>query len=304
MSAYRSGAPAALTDNFFSRIGEDWMLITAQSSQGEVNTMTASWGCAGILWNKPVAVCFIRPQRYTYGIVEEDFISAELEAVPAYCARDVGFDRSFISAYGHDDRVCAYAELAALFALDKPARTAVCIFADKEEIGSVGATGMDSTFFENSIAEIASRVLGKEYSDLAVRRILEASRMISADVTAAADPLYAGSDAPGNTALMNAGACINKYTGGRGKGGANDARAEFLGELRAIFAKHNVAWQIGELGKVDFGGGGTVAKYIANHNIETVDLGVPVIAMHAPYEVVAKVDVYETFRAFSAFYKH
>lgn len=237
-----------------------------------------------------------------YGIEEEDFTSAELEIVPAGMPCEIGFDRSMIAGYGHDDRVCAYAGLKGLIDLDGiPGRTAVVIMCDKEEIGSVGATGMDSTFFENSIAEIASRVLGKEYSDLAVRRILEASRMISADVTAAADPLYAGSDAPGNTALMNAGACINKYTGGRGKGGANDARAEFLGELRAIFAKHNVAWQIGELGKVDHGGGGTIAKFMSRYGMDVVDMGTALLNMHAPCEIASKFDVYMTYRAYRAF---
>ena len=242
--------------------------------------------------------------KQTYGIEEEDFTSAELEIVPAGLPRELGFDRSMIAGYGHDDRVCAFAGLKALVDLGGvPARTAVAIMCDKEEIGSVGATGMDSTFFENSVAEIASRVLGRDYSDLAVRRILEASRMISADVTAAGDPLYAGSDAPGNTALMNAGACINKYTGSGGKGGASDARAEFLAQLRAIFAKHKVAWQIGELGKVDHGGGGTIAKFMARYGMDVVDMGTALLNMHAPWEIASKFDVYMTYRAYFAFFK-
>ncbi|MBQ6924687.1 MAG: aminopeptidase [Kiritimatiellae bacterium] len=242
--------------------------------------------------------------KQTYGIEEEDFTSAELEIVPAGLPRELGFDRSMIAGYGHDDRVCAFAGLKALVDLGSvPARTAVAIMCDKEEIGSVGATGMDSTFFENSVAEIASRVLGRDYSDLAVRRILEASRMISADVTAAGDPLYAGSDAPGNTALMNAGACINKYTGSGGKGGASDARAEFLAQLRAIFAKHKVAWQIGELGKVDHGGGGTIAKFMARYGMDVVDMGTALLNMHAPWEIASKFDVYMTYRAYFAFFK-
>ena len=240
----------------------------------------------------------------TYGIEEEDFTSAELEIVPAGLPRETGLDRSMIAGYGHDDRVCAYAGLKALVDLGGvPGRTSVVIMCDKEEIGSVGATGMDSTFFENSIAEIAARVLGRDYSDLAVRRTLEASRMISADVTAAGDPLYAGSDAPGNTALMNAGACINKYTGSGGKGGASDARAEFLGQLRAIFAKHKVAWQIGELGKVDHGGGGTIAKFMARYGMDVVDMGTALLNMHAPWEIASKFDVYMTYRAYWAFLK-
>ena len=242
--------------------------------------------------------------KQTYGIEEEDFTSAELEIVPAGLPRELGFDRSMIAGYGHDDRVCAFAGLKALVDLGGvPARTAVAIMCDKEEIGSVGATGMDSTFFENSVAEIASRVLGRDYSDLAVRRILEASRMISADVTAAGDPLYAGSDAPGNTALMNAGACINKYTGSGGKSGASDARAEFLAQLRAIFAKHKVAWQIGELGKVDHGGGGTIAKFMARYGMDVVDMGTALLNMHAPWEIASKFDVYMTYRAYFAFFK-
>ena len=242
--------------------------------------------------------------KQTYGIEEEDFTSAELEIVPAGLPRELGFDRSMIAGYGHDDRVCAFAGLKALVDLGGvPARTAVAIMCDKEEIGSVGATGMDSTFFENSVAEIASRVLGRDYSDLAVRRILEASRMISADVTAAGDPLYAGSDAPGNTALMNAGACINKYTGSGGKSGASDARAEFLAQLRAIFAKHKVAWQIGELGKVDHGGGGTIAKFMARYGMDVVDMGTALLNMHAPWEIASKFDVYMTYKAYWAFLK-
>ena len=242
--------------------------------------------------------------KKAYGIDEEDFTSAELEIVPAGLPRETGFDRSMIAGYGHDDRVCAYAGLKALVDLGGvPARTAAVIMCDKEEIGSVGATGMDSTFFENSIAEIAARVLGRDYSDLAVRRILEASRMISADVTAASDPLYASADPPGNSAIMNAGACINKYTGSGGKSGASDARAEFLAQLRATFAKHKVAWQIGELGKVDHGGGGTIAKFMARYGMDVVDMGTALLNMHAPWEIASKFDVYMTYRAYWAFMK-
>ncbi|MBR3085404.1 MAG: aminopeptidase [Kiritimatiellae bacterium] len=237
-----------------------------------------------------------------YGIDEEDLVSAELEVVPAGMPREVGFDRSMIAGYGHDDRVCAYAGLKALVSLDSiPRRTAVIIMCDKEEIGSVGATGMDSTFFENSVAEIAARRLGASYSDIATRRALEASRMISADVTAASDPIYPSADPAGNSAIMNAGACINKYTGSRGKSGASDARAEFLGELRATFEKHGVAWQIGELGKVDHGGGGTIAKFMAYYGMDVVDMGTALLNMHAPWEIASKFDCYMTWRAYRAF---
>lgn len=237
-----------------------------------------------------------------YGIDEEDFTSAELEIVPAGEPREVGFDRSMIAGYGHDDRVCAYAGLKALVSLDAiPDRTAVVIMCDKEEIGSVGATGMDSTFFENSIAEIAARRVGAAYSDIVTRRTLEASRMISADVTAASDPIYAEADPKGNSAIMNAGACINKYTGSGGKSGASDARAEFLAALRATFAKHGVAWQIGELGKVDHGGGGTIAKFMARYGMDVVDMGTALLNMHAPWEIASKFDCYMTWRAYRAF---
>ena len=239
-----------------------------------------------------------------YGIDEDDFVSAELEIVPAGMPREVGFDRSMIAGYGHDDRVCAYAGLKALVDIGGvPARTAAALMCDKEEIGSVGATGMDSTFFENTIAEIAARRLGARYSDIALRRMLEASRMISADVTAASDPIYHSADPVGNSAIMNAGACINKYTGHGGKSGASDARAEFLAELRATFDKHGVAWQIGELGKVDVGGGGTIAKFMARYGMDVVDMGTALLNMHAPWEIASKFDCYMTYRAYKAFLK-
>ncbi len=237
-----------------------------------------------------------------YGFTEDDLTSAELEVVPAGMPAEMGFDRSMIAGYGHDDRVCAFAGLKALVDMKEiPERTAVVIMCDKEEIGSVGATGMDSTFFENSIAELAQRMIGKDYSDIITRRALEASRMISADVTSASDPLYASVDSPNNSAILNAGPCFNKYSGGGGKGGASDARAEFLAELRATFAKHGVVWQISELGRVDVGGGGTIAKFMARYGMDVVDLGTALLNMHAPYEVASKFDCYMTYRAYKAF---
>ncbi len=239
-----------------------------------------------------------------YGITEEDFTSAELEIVPAGGPREMGFDRSMIAGYGHDDRVCAFAGLHALIDLKKvPGRTAVVIMCDKEEIGSVGATGMDSTFFENSIAEIAARIYGAKYNDLVTRRTLEASRMLSADVTAGSDPHFTEVDSTANNMpILNAGCCVNKYTGGGGKGGASDARAEILAELRAIFAKHKVVWQIGELGKVDKGGGGTISKFMARYGMDVVDMGTPLLNMHAPCEIATKFDIYMTYRAYLAFF--
>ncbi len=231
-----------------------------------------------------------------YGITEEDFLSAELSVVPAFKARDIGFDRSLIGAYGHDDRVCAYPALSAILENDAPVHTLMCVLADKEETGSDGMTGMKSAVMPDLIDAIA-RSLGGDTA--AVRA---ASRCLSADVSAAFDPNFADAFEKRNTPLLSAGVVLTKYTGARGKSGTNDASAEYIGWLRGVMESADVVWQAGELGKVDGGGGGTVAKFIAELNIETVDLGVPVISMHAPYEVIAKVDLYEAYRAFSAFF--
>lgn len=232
-----------------------------------------------------------------YGITEEDLISAELSLVPAYKARDIGFDRALIGAYGHDDRVCSYPALTALFDGAGTEHTAIVVLADKEEIGSVGNTGMRSDILIDVIREI-SAALGK--NDIVVR---SRSKCLSADVTAAYDPNFPDVYEKRNSAIISAGACMSKFTGSGGKSSTNDASAEFVGYIRRIFAENGVMWQTAELGKVDQGGGGTVAMYIANHNIETVDLGVPVISMHAPYEVVSKADIYTTYEAFRAFLK-
>ena len=229
-----------------------------------------------------------------YGIVEKDFFSAELEAVPAFPARDVGFDRSLIGAYGHDDRVCAYPALTAIFETENPVYTAVTILADKEEIGSEGATGMQSAFLKYFIADIAA-VFGEE-----ARHVLSASVCLSADVNAAFDPIYPDVFEKKNAAMINRGVVLTKYTGSRGKSGTSDASAELMSHVRRLMDDGNVLWQIGELGKVDAGGGGTVAMYIANLNVDTVDLGVPVLSMHAPYEIVSKLDVYMAHKAFTA----
>ncbi len=233
-----------------------------------------------------------------YGIVEEDFLSAELTVVPAAKARDVGLDRSLIGSYGHDDRVCAYPALTALFDCADSCHSLMCILADKEETGSDGNTGMQSDVMPDLIASISAS-LGVD-----AIRVRANSKCLSADVSAAYDPNFSDVFEKRNSALLSCGAILTKYTGSRGKGGTNDASAEYIAWLRGVMAKDNVLWQTGELGKVDVGGGGTVAKYIAKHNIETVDLGVPVISMHAPYEIVSKVDVYETYRAFCAFAKY
>ncbi|WP_026486159.1 aminopeptidase [Caldanaerobius polysaccharolyticus] len=236
-----------------------------------------------------------------YGIVEEDFTSAELELVPAFKAKDVGIDRSMIGGYGQDDRVCAYTSLTSILELDKPEYTCMAIFADKEEIGSVGNTGMESVFYENAVAELAGLCYAN-YSDLILRRILGNSRLLSADVNAGVDPNYEEAFEKKNCSYIGNGLVLTKYTGARGKVGSNDANAEFVGKVRKIFNDNNVAWQIGELGKVDLGGGGTVAMFVANHGIQTVDCGVALLSMHSPYEVSSKVDVYMAYKGYKAFY--
>lgn len=238
-----------------------------------------------------------------YALTEQDLISAELEIVPAGAPREMGLDRSLITGYGHDDRICAFAGLQAMCdAKGVPAKTAVVLLCDKEEIGSVGATGMDSTFFENSIAELIFRQ-EKNYSDIVVRRALEASSMLSADVCAGDDPLFPACSSPGNMPKLNAGVCLIKYTGVRGKAGANDASAEFIASLREIFDSAGVVWQVGELGGVDVGGGGTIALFMSRYGMNVVDMGTPLLNMHAPWEIASKLDTYMTYRSYRAFFE-
>lgn len=236
-----------------------------------------------------------------YGIDEEDFLSAEIEVVPAGEARDYGLDRSMIMGYGHDDRVCAYPSFEAMLQIDVPKRTSVCLLVDKEEIGSVGATGMHSRFFENTTAEVLA--LCGEYSDLELRRALQHSCMLSSDVSAAYDPNYASVSEKKNAAYFGRGIVFNKYTGSRGKSGSNDANAEYMAKLRRIFDEHQVAFQTSELGKVDQGGGGTIAYILANYGMEVIDSGVAVLNMHAPWEIISKVDLYEAYKGYVAFLK-
>ena len=232
-----------------------------------------------------------------YGIVEEDFLSAELTAVPAFEVREIGLDRSLIGGYGHDDRVCAYAELKAILELDEaPEKTAVCILADKEETGSDGVSGMQSSAFECFVEELCAG------QNVPLRRCFKNSFCLSADVTAAFDPNFPEVSEKRNDAKLNYGMGICKFTGARGKSGTSDASAEIVGYLRRIFADAGVVWQMSELGKVDQGGGGTVACYMANRNIETVDAGVPVLSMHAPMEIVSKLDTYMTYKGMKVFY--
>lgn len=236
-----------------------------------------------------------------YDIEEEDFISAELEAVPAGAARDYGFDRSMILGYGHDDRVCAYPSYMAMLGLKDQKRTAVCLLVDKEEIGSVGATGMQSRFFENTVAEVMN--CAGQYSELALRRALSNSRMLSSDVSAAYDPNFPSVMEKNNAAYFGKGITFNKYTGARGKSGSNDANPEFIADLRKVMDQEGVSWQTAELGKVDQGGGGTIAFILANYGMEVIDSGVAVMNMHAPWEVASKVDIYEAYKAYEAFLK-
>ena len=232
-----------------------------------------------------------------YGVTEADFLSAELEVVPAFKASDVGLDRSFVGSYGQDDRVCAYTEMEAVFDCGVPDTTVMCIFADKEEIGSVGCTGMKSAFLRHFIEDLAAPY------GIAGRTVLQHSQCLSADVSAAFDPTFPEVCERKNNAFVNYGVSICKYTGARGKSGSSDASAEFMGWVRKILDEGNVLWQTSELGKVDQGGGGTVAAYIAELDVDTIDVGVPVLSMHAPYEMTAKIDVYSAYRAFVVFCK-
>lgn len=234
-----------------------------------------------------------------YDIEEADFISAELEVVPAGKARDFGIDRSMVMGYGQDDRVCSYTSMKALFALDQIDRTAVCLLVDKEEVGSIGATGMHSKFFENAVAELMDKM--GEYSELKLRRAFQNSHMLSSDVSAAFDPNYPSVMEKKNTAYFGRGIVFNKYTGARGKSGCNDANPEFIAALRAAMEKHDVNFQTSELGKVDQGGGGTIAYIMAQYNMEVIDSGVAVLNMHAPWEITSKADIYEAMRGYEAF---
>lgn len=236
-----------------------------------------------------------------YGIEEEDFLSAEIEAVPAGSARDYGIDRSMIMGYGHDDRVCAYPSLIACINSKKPKRTGVCILVDKEEIGSVGATGMQSKFFEYAVAEVMECC--GQFSELSLKRALRNSQMLSSDVSAAYDPNYASVNEKKNSAYFGRGMVFNKYTGSRGKSGSNDTSAEFMAKMRKIMDDANVCFQTAELGRVDLGGGGTIAYILANYGMNVVDSGIAVQNMHAPNEVISKADLYETLKGYEAFLK-
>ena len=249
---------------------------------------------------EPVKAMLLKLLSEKYGLDEEDLLSAEIEAVPAGKTRDFGLDRSMLLGYGHDDRVCAYASLEAIFSMEEtPKYTCCCLLADKEEIGSVGATGMQARYFENAMAELMA--LTGEYSELKLRRALSACRMLSCDVSAGYDPLYASAFEKKNAAILGRGVCYNKFTGSRGKSGSNDANPEYIGRLRKIMDDNHVCWQTAELGKVDVGGGGTIAFICALYGMEVIDSGVAVLSMHAPEEIINKADLYEAVKAYAAF---
>ncbi|MBQ5987269.1 MAG: aminopeptidase [Clostridia bacterium] len=249
---------------------------------------------------EPVKAAILAILKDKYGMDEEDFLSAEIEVVPAGKSRDFGLDRSMVLGYGHDDRVCAFAEVEAMLKLTEiPAYTCCCLLADKEEIGSVGATGMQAHYFENAVAELMDRT--GEYSELKLRRALANSRMLSCDVSAGYDPMYASVFEKKNAAYLGRGVCFNKYTGSRGKSGSNDANAEYMGRLRAIMDDNKVNFQTAELGRIDVGGGGTIAYICALYGMNVIDSGVPVLSMHAPWEIISKADLYEAVKAYYAF---
>lgn len=251
---------------------------------------------------EPVKAFALKLLAEKYGIVEEDFLSAEIEAVPAGRARDLGFDRSMVIGYGQDDRVCAYTSLMAQLAVTDPERTTLCVLVDKEEVGSIGATGMTSCLFENTVAEIME--LAGEGGSLPLRRALAASKMLSSDVSAGFDPAYASVFEAKNSAYLGRGLVFNKYTGARGKSGSNDANAEYMACIRRIMGDAGVAFQTAELGRVDVGGGGTIAYIPAKYGMDVIDSGVAVLSMHSPWEVTSKADIYEAFKGYEAFLKN
>ena len=290
----KKGAKVVEGEDLDVLVGNRPLLSTADSSDSKEAESTETP-------KDPVKAHVLALLADKYGISEEDFLSAELEVVPAGRARDLGFDRSMVIGYGQDDRVCAYTSLVAQLALgdDVPARTAVCVLVDKEEIGSVGASGMASMFFENTIAEIMA--LAGESSPLRLRRALTRSRMLSSDVSAGFDPAYASVFEAKNSAYLGRGLVFNKYTGARGKSGSNDASAEYVALVRRIMDDAGVSFQTAELGRVDAGGGGTIAYIPAKYGMDVIDSGVPVLSMHSPWEVTSKADIYEARRGYEAF---
>ena len=290
----KKGAKVVEGEDLDVLVGNRPLLSTADSSDSKEAESTEAP-------KDPVKAHVLALLTDKYGISEEDFLSAELEVVPAGRARDLGFDRSMVIGYGQDDRVCAYTSLVAQLEVERPSKAAVCVLVDKEEIGSVGATGMASQFFENTMAEIME--LAGEGGPLLLRRALAASSMLSSDVSAGFDPAYAAAFEAKNSAFLGRGICFNKFTGSRGKSGSNDANPEFMASLRKIMDDAGVAFQTAELGRVDLGGGGTIAYLCAKYGMNVIDSGIAVLSMHAPYEIISKVDLYEGYRCYCAFLK-
>lgn len=294
--------PVFFINDLLIHLGKDQMKKSlAEGIEAEQLNIIAGHMAGDIEGKEKVKGNTLRLIKEKYNIEEEDFRISELEVVPADTARDVGFDRGLIAAYGQDDRVCAYTSLQAILETENPEKTAAALFVDKEEIGSVGNTSMNAKFFENLVAEIIS--LEGDYNDLYLRRALADSNVLSADVTVAFDPTFPEVVEKNNAAKLGYGVTLTKYTGKGGKGGSNDANSEYLNKIRQIFEEDKIIWQTGELGKVDQGGGGTIAYILAEHGAEVVDMGVAMHSMHAPMEIASKGDIYMTYRAYKSFYK-
>ena len=294
------GDPVLCITDLLPHLAQEQMAKTASKLIDGENLNIVIGSAPGEADKDPVKAAVLDVLRRDYGIEEEDFISAELEAVPAGMARDAGLDRSMILGYGHDDRVCAYPSLMAVADFKGvPEYTLCAVLTDKEEIGSMGASGMNSHYFENTVAELCA-LLGDD-RELTVRRALQNSRMLSSDVSAGFDPCYASVFEKRNAAMLNLGVCFNKYTGSRGKSGSSDANAEFVAAVRRIMDEAGVAWQTSELGKVDVGGGGTIAWLCAKYAMNVIDCGVPVLSMHAPWELISKADLWEAYKGYVAF---
>lgn len=293
------GEPQFCVTDLLPHLGTEQMSKTlAKAIEGEnLNVLIGSRPVRSEKGSNLFKLNIMKLLHEKYNIVEEDFISGEIEFVPAFQAVDVGFDSSMIGGYGHDDRVCAYPAMEAILHCEHPKHTVMTVLADKEEVGSDGNTGLNSSFLRYFIADLATM------EGLEPHSVLTKSKCLSADVTAAFDPTYSSAYEPTNSCYLNNGVGIMKYTGARGKSGTSDASAEFMAEVRRLLDSQDILWQTGELGKVDGGGGGTVAMYLANLNMDVVDMGVPVISMHSPFEVVAKLDVYMAYRAFKAFFE-
>lgn len=290
-----------ITDLLPHLAGEQMQKKMSQAIPGEnLNVLVGNYPYEDKEIKERVKFNILKLLHDKYDITEEDFLSSEIEVVPAFPARDLGLDRSMVAGYGQDDRVCAYTALQAVIDTKKPEKTAICLLVDKEEVGSMGNTGMQSRHFENILAKMCV-LQDSAANSLSVRAALSNSVCLSADVGVIYDPMYKDTCDKNNTAMLNGGLMLTKYTGSRGKGGASDASAELVAKIRGIFNENGVIWQMGELGKVDAGGGGTIAQYVANLDVEVIDCGVPLMSMHAPYEVAGKLDIYMAYKGYHAF---